>query len=285
MLIANPLYDTAFKELIRDPEVARAIIETLTGNKVHKIKIRETEHNKPQADEDKRPKFFRMDYSVEIENERGELHSVLVEMQKASGAEHILRFREYLAVAGYMPKKEESIVPVMTIYFLGFNLGNVKTPCLKVARNYVDMLSNKVLDTKEKFVELLTHDSYIIQATRIKIDGQPKSKLEKILSIFEQRNFADDKEETLTYDYGINEDYQRKMVDILHYIGTEPSERKKLDEEAYWKRFEDFNEGAVLKLTDELARKNKDIAEKDLALQTQQARIAELEKLLNKEEK
>ncbi|GHV14035.1 hypothetical protein AGMMS49938_09480 [Fibrobacterales bacterium] len=134
MLIANPLYDTAFKELIRDPEVARAIIETLTGNKVHKIiseelpqtlshkirsssettanhlnlhkntvrqcrlvgsddlltsssestkiKIRETEHNKPQADEDKRPKFFRMDYSVEIENERGELHSVLVEMQK-----------------------------------------------------------------------------------------------------------------------------------------------------------------------------------------------------------
>ncbi|GHV14031.1 hypothetical protein AGMMS49938_09470 [Fibrobacterales bacterium] len=103
-----------------------------------------------------------------------------------------------------MPKKEESIVPVMTIYFLGFNLGNVKTPCLKVARNYVDMLNNKILDTKEKFVELLTHDSYIIQATRIKIDGQPKSKLEKILSIFEQRNFADDKEETLTYDYGIN---------------------------------------------------------------------------------
>ncbi|GHV14028.1 hypothetical protein AGMMS49938_09460 [Fibrobacterales bacterium] len=93
------------------------------------------------------------------------------------------------------------------------------------------------------------------------------------------------------------------MVDILHYIGTEPSERKKLDEEAYWKRFEDFNEGAVLKLTDELARKNlaleslkkeqqkKDLAlvalqknqqEKDLALQAQQARIAELEKLLNK---
>ncbi|MDR2577707.1 MAG: hypothetical protein LBC70_02710 [Chitinispirillales bacterium] len=35
------------------------------------------------------------------------------------------------------------------------------------------------------------------------------------------------------------------MLDILSYIGTNPEERKKLDEEAYWERFNYHNSGKL----------------------------------------
>jgi hypothetical protein len=53
------------------------------------------------------------------------------------------------------------------------------------------------------------------------------------------------------------------MVNILHYIGTDPEERKKLDNEAYWLRYEACNSGLVLELQDKLVEKDRDIAEKD----------------------
>ncbi|MCL1947798.1 MAG: hypothetical protein FWF51_11730, partial [Chitinivibrionia bacterium] len=158
-----------------------------------------TEHIKPMAQDDKRPKCFRVDYAALIKNEKGEEQKILIEVQKASGADNIMRFRQYLAVAGYMKKEEESALPIVTIYFLGFNLENVHTSCLKVSRQYVDMLENKVLETKEKFVELLTHDSVIIQVPRIKTFETPKTELEKILSVFEQKDFADENETTMDY--------------------------------------------------------------------------------------
>jgi len=260
MIIANPIYDTAFKELIKDPDVAKAIIGTLLETEVLDVKLIITERNKPMAPDDKFPRTLRLDYCAVIRNDKGEEQQILIEIQKATGAENILRFREYLAVAGYMPKKEEANpLPIVTVYFLGFELKNVPTPCLKVARQYVDMLENKVLETKEKFVELLTHDSFIIQTPRIKTTENPKTKLERILSVFEQKDFADDKETTINYNYPVDGVYHKKMVDILHYIGTDPEERKKMDNEAYWNRYEECGSGLIVKLQDQLEEKDREI--------------------------
>jgi len=276
MIIANPLYDTAFKELIKDPNVAKKLIGTLLETKVFDVELVITEYNKPLEDDDKFPRYFRLDYCATIINQKGEKQKVLIEIQKATGPENILRFREYIAIAGYMPKKEEkSALPIVTIYFLGFKLENVATPCLKVARQYVDMIENKVLQTKEKFVELLTHDSIIIQTPRISTEENPKTELEKILSVFEQKNFADDKETTINYKYPVEDDYLKNMLNILHYIGTDPEERKKMDNEAYWRRYEECGSGLILKLQDDiveqgkkienLTQENKEIAEKSEA--------------------
>jgi hypothetical protein len=219
------------------------------------------------GESDKFPRSIRLDYCATILNEAGERQQILIEIQKSTGAENILRFREYLALAGYKPKLEEKgPLPIITIYFLGFRLENVPTPCLKVARQYVDMLENKVLETKEKFVELLTHDSFVIQAPRIKTNERPKTELEKILSIFEQKDFADDNETTINYKYPIGDDYLKRILDILHYIGTDPEERKKLDNEAYWLRYETYNSGLVLKLQDQLTEKDQELTEKDQKL-------------------
>jgi hypothetical protein len=275
MLIANPLYDTAFKELVRDPDVAKAIIGTLLGTEVLEIDLNVTERNRPMAENDKFPRSIRLDYCATILNEAGEKQQILIEIQKTTGADNILRFREYLAVAGYMPKPEENHpLPIITIYFLGFKLENVPTPCLKVARQYVDMLENKVLETKERFIELLTHDSFIIQTPRIKTGENPKTKLEKILSVFEQKDFASDVNySTINYKYPVDDDYLKKMVNILHYIGTDPGERKKLDNEAYWLRYEACNSGLVLELQDKLAEQTAAIAEKDALIEKLMAQV------------
>jgi predicted transposase/invertase (TIGR01784 family) len=286
LIIANPLYDTAFKGLIKDPDVAKALIGTLLGVKVLDVQSNVTEYNKPMTKDDKFPKYLRLDYCAVIKNKDGKEHKILIEIQKASGADDILRFREYLAVAGYMPdketkEKEKSPLPIVTIYFLGFELKNVMTPCLKVARQYVDMLENKVLETREKFVELLTHDSFIIQAPRIKTDENPKTELEKILSVFEQNHFADNKETTINYPYPINDNYVKKMVDILHYIGTDPEERKKMDNEAYWQRYEDCTSGRLLRMQEELDEKDRKLREVAKELKSDGMPVEKISKMTN----
>ena len=124
MIIANPIFDTAFKGLISNIEAAKVLIGTLLGKEVFEIEPRITEHLRPMEDDDKRPRCLRLDYMAVIEGENGKRQKILIEVQKATGVEVISRFREYLALAGYgkQEKKEENELPVVTIYFLGFKL-------------------------------------------------------------------------------------------------------------------------------------------------------------------
>lgn len=61
-------------------------------------------------------------------------------------------------------------------------------------RNYKDLVQNKIIDIKSDpitigFVEKLTHDSFIVQDERI--TDKHQTKLDKLLSVFEQTNFID----------------------------------------------------------------------------------------------
>ena len=265
MLIANPLYDTAFKCLISDDVVAKAVISALLETEVLEVNVQPTEHIRKRKRGDKFPRTIRLDYCVTIKNKNGEKQKVLIEIQKSSGARAVYRFREYLALAGYSPKSEEEPqLPIITIYFLGFELENIPTSCLHVSRQYIDMHDKKVIKAKEKFVELLTHDSYIIQIPRIKTGKQPVTKLETVLSVFELEDFEKDYTEvTVNYNFPIKEKYQKKMIDILHYVGTDPKKLKILDDERYWKIEDEMTVGKVLKQAKVIEEKNITINEKD----------------------
>jgi hypothetical protein len=283
MLIANPIYDTAFKQVLRDPEVAKSIIGTLMNTEVLELNYAPTEHNKPLGDKDTMPRFFRMDFACTIKTEDGP-QKILIEMQKAVSPDEELRFREYLAVAGYMPQPQETTpLPVTTIYFLGFNLKGVKTPCLKVKRQYYDMINEIVLETKNRFIELLTHDAYIVQTGRIHTDDggapkKPKNKLEEVLSIFEQKNFTANEKEAMDFKGEVESPGMKRMLDILHHIATDPEERKKLDEEAYWARYDRMGAGQILELKDTIAKQAQVLSAKEteLALEKQKAHEAKL---------
>ena len=270
MIIANPLYDTAFKSLISDKEVAKAVIGALLETEVLDIDIQPTEYVKPQTDEDKLPHTIRLDFCVKIKNEAGEAQKVLIEIQKASGSGVIYRFREYLAMAGYRPKPaKEAELPIITIYFLGFELKNIPTSCLHVSRQYIDMHDKKIIKAKEQFVELLTHDSYIIQVPRIKTSEKPTTKLETVLSVFEQEDIKKISSDiTMNYKFPIKDDYQKKMIDILHYIGADPKTRDVLEGERYWLVDDEFKEGEILRKDRLLQEKEKTIAKKDNTINT-----------------
>jgi hypothetical protein len=70
-----------------------------------------------------------------------------------------MRFRNYL---GEQYKREDiinnekHILPITTIYILGFNLPEIETACIKVERNYKDLIARKIINRKCDFVERLT---------------------------------------------------------------------------------------------------------------------------------
>jgi hypothetical protein len=108
MIIANPLFDTVFKDLVKNETVGKAIIETLLETEVLDIQLGPTEYNKPMLENDDRPRYLRVDYTALVKTKGGGSQRILIEMQKVHGADDIKRFREYLASAGYAPKDESA---------------------------------------------------------------------------------------------------------------------------------------------------------------------------------
>lgn len=136
-----------------------------------------------------------------------------------------MRFRNYL---GEQYKKTDKVnedeipLPITTIYILGFNLQEINTPCLKVERNYKDLSENKIINQKCTFIESLTHDSYIVQVERI--TNKYYSVLDKLLSIFEQSNFVDDKKIVKEFSHEINIEELKIAINNLNHSSNNPEE-------------------------------------------------------------
>ena len=230
MVIANPLFDVVFKRMMENEKVAKFFIGTLLGQTIVKIEVKPQEFT--YVDELAGLAVFRLDFIATIENELNEQKKVLIEIQKAKNQIDLMRFRNYLAE---QYKKEDFvnnqklILPITTIYILGFKLPEIETPCIKVERNYKDLVNNKIIERKSDFVEKLTHDSYIVQVDRI--TNSYSTKLEKLLSLFEQQNFIDDRKTIKEFTHELDNDDIKLTTDILHFSGTNPEERKKIETE------------------------------------------------------
>ena len=85
----------------------------------------------------------------------------------------------------------------------------IETACIRVERNYKDLINKTVIEKKSDFVEKLTHDSYIVQVD--KITNRYQTSLDKLLSVFEQSNFTDDKK--ITKEFSHPTDKRSKNID------------------------------------------------------------------------
>ena len=286
MVIANPIYDVVFKRLMEDNRIAKFFIGTLLEQVIESVEVQPQEFT--YKDELLGIAVFRLDYIATIKTETGELKKILIEIQKAKNLIDLMRFRNYL---GEQYKKEDivnnkkMILPITTIYILGFQLTEIETACIKVERNYRDLVSKKIIDTKSDFVEKLTHDSYIVQVTRITNSYQ--TRLDKLLSVFEQTNFLDDSKITKEFKHDADLAEVKIITDLLHYSGTDPTEKKKLEtEQEAWRTFDALS-GNIREKADRLlnALKEKEIAllesekaltEKDKALENSENALAEM---------
>lgn len=274
MVIANPIYDVVFKRMMENERVAKFFIGTLLEQSIEMVEVKPQEFT--YTDELAGLSVFRLDFIATIKTDTGELKKVLIEIQKAKNQIDLMRFRNYLAE---QYKKEDNvdnekvILPITTIYILGFTLPEIATSCLKVERNYKDQINKTTLETKSDFVEKLTHDSYIVQVERI--TDRYQTRLDKLLSIFEQKNFVDDKKIIKEFTHVVDIEEIKIATDILHHSGTNSEEKKKIEtEQEAWRTvnamFEDKEKKYLQKLK-----------EKDQALTAKDQLIAELMKKLN----
>ncbi len=280
MVIANPIYDVVFKRMMENERVAKFFIGTLLGQVIENVEVKPQEFT--YTDELAGLAVFRLDFIATIQTETGEHKKVLVEIQKAKNQIDLMRFRNYLAE---QYKKEEfvnnqkTILPITTIYILGFKLPEIETPCIKVERNYKDLVKNKIIDKKSDFVEKLTHDSFIVQVDRI--TNSYSTKLEKLLSIFEQQHFIDDKKITKEFTHELDSEDIKVTTDILHFAGTNPEERKKIEtEQEAWRTVNAMFEDKEKELMAVINEKDKALDEKDKAIDENKKALDEKDRLI-----
>jgi len=262
MNIANPIYDEVFKQLMSNMHIARFFIGTILEETIVEVAVKQQELAYDKEGNRKGPSvsvsIFRLDFVATIKTAAGEYKKVLIEIQKTRKFIDLLRFRNYL---GEHYKREDEVyttdgkiteaLPIVTIYLLGFELRKIVSPAIKVNREYLDLVTHTVIHAKEDFIEKLTHDCYVVQIPRI--EGKLQSKLEKLLTLFEQKYFIDNTGDIKEYNYPIDDEDIRMMADALHFACTDPESRRRIEAER--ESFRVFN----LALAETTGEKDKEI--------------------------
>jgi hypothetical protein len=199
MIIANPIYDAVFKFLLEDLSIAKTIVSTIIGEDIIELEVR------PQEQTSFSEKYFltvfRLDFKAIIRTTDGKEKKVLIELQKSKNAFDLQRFRHYLGtnysvaddIDGYRVP-----LPIIPIYFLGFPL-SFDSPVVKIGRQYTDLTSGRVFNQKDEFIEKISHDCFVVQISRL--TGEMRTRLERVLSIFNQQWLFDrDKKWLLKYE-------------------------------------------------------------------------------------
>jgi hypothetical protein len=282
MIIANPIYDVVFKYLLEDVEIARELLSTILGEDIQSLELKPQETATENVSGN--ISILRFDFKAVIKKKTGEFTKLLIELQKAKQAFDVMRFRRYL---GDNYRKEDDVfndtgdsekrpLPIVTIYFLGFPLDNIASGIVKINREYLDVVTQEVLEIKEDFVELLTHDSYLIQVR--KLAKKARTKLERVLQIFSP-DFQTKDRHQLDFQGDTDDPLVKKMVDRLTRAISSDEIREKMDVEDEIDR---IFEREMNKLNNIIAKKDEVIAEKEQQLLAEK-QIAEEEKQKNLE--
>lgn len=218
MLIANPIYDLAFKYLMENLDIAKGIISTIIDEEILHIdfQAKESTFQSPS-----RLTFYHLDFIARVRDKQGKSKDVLIELRKTNVAFDIVRYmcyldsqyREEADVIQPDGSSEKEALPIVTIYFLGFSLSETLPAVIKVDRQYIDVLSGKSVEERHDFIECLTHDSYVVQIPRLEL--KMKSRLEYVLSIFKQEKLVSGYNRLKDYAYEIKDELMQKIVKQL----------------------------------------------------------------------
>ena len=245
MKIANPIYDVVFKYLMNDNKIAKLMLSAILDKNIISLEFSSTEEDDEKL---RGVALYRLDFAALIEDKNGIKEKVLIEIQKAQNIDDIMRFRRYLGNykdennSYKVTNKERPVkkaIPLITIYFLGYKFENITSPLIKVNREYIDISTNKKIDTKEEFIESLTHNSYIIQIPYLK--GKRRTELEQLLSVFDQNLKNTENEQEIIID---EDNYPEKFKIVTKRLlkaFSEPRVRRLMDRESEInEKFDDY---------------------------------------------
>ncbi|MBK9458643.1 MAG: hypothetical protein KA783_00905 [Chitinophagales bacterium] len=301
MIIANPIYDSVFKFLLEDIEVAKRFISNIIGEEIIELTF------KPQEQTTLSPKYlltvFRLDFKALIKTPSGGHKKVLIELQKSNNGFDIMRFKHYIGT-NYSKADEvngiKTPLPMLPIYILGFKL-SIERAVLKIGRQYQDVSTGEIYNAKDDFIEQLSHDCFVIQVPCLPEVTQ--TKLEKILSVFNQKwVFDKDTKWLMRYDNANDDDDEDQQLivrrlaiaaeseEVQQSVVAEENFETTLDEAFREKERIIEQKELVIEQKEQLLQQK----EQDLVIERQKAdaerqknedllrRIAELEKLMKK---
>ncbi len=221
MIITNPIYDVVFKFLMEDLDIAKGLIGSIIGEEIIEMHFAAQEVTTRRRDHSLA--LFRLGFVATIRTQTGRTRKALIELQKSRITDDAQRFRNYLGKQ--YQKTEDTIqpdgavhsesLPIIAIYILGFDLEKHLPAMVKVNREYLDMITQEPVKGASRFIEALSHDTYVIQALKLHHDVQ--SDLERILSIFGQDHFADEKKHRIDFpEQHKKSELLQKMLRRLH---------------------------------------------------------------------
>ncbi len=234
MQIANPIYDVVFKYLMEDGKIAKLMLSAIIGENIEELMFLPQEFisdldKQKNGKAKKQPQksnriltVYRLDFSAKIKTDEG-YKQVILEIQKAKFSTDIMRFRKYLGSHFINKENTQRIkikkrfrkigIPIISIYFLGHTLDFTTASVIKINRQYKDLITDEVIETKESFIESLTLDSYVIQIPYL--TQKRRNDLEILLSVFDQSKKIENEHHILN----VNEtDYPEKYRSIIRKL-------------------------------------------------------------------
>jgi hypothetical protein len=190
--IANPIYDSVFKHLMENQEIASGLLSRLMGVEVVSLEPRAQEITQfsaqTLASEKRTVRIFRVDFHAVVRLVDGSEQRVLIEIQKAHSSDVLERFRHYLGSHYAQPADVAEPMPIIAIYLLGFVVNPALPKVVKVRRKLLNGVTDGELPegTKERFLEMLTHDAVVVQIPLL--DDNDETGIERALALFDQRH-------------------------------------------------------------------------------------------------
>ena len=297
LTVANPLYDTAFKYLMEDLEVAKTFIGALLRKEVKEVVMRRNEYSNIQK---QGISIFRIDFGATVLDKQGNEQHVLIELQKAWVETEILRFRQYLAAQYGNPDniydtKDKADpyyghgIPIVSVYILGHCIGSIEEPIVYVSRNYLNYENEPITEgCPNPFIESLTHDSVVVQIPLLK--GRMRNQLEQVLDVFDQsrRNRNDRRMVDLDETRYADMPGMKRIVNRLYSAAESPEVRMQMNVEdeiqtSLNNRDETIKEQEqrIKEQEERLIEKDEQLSQKDEQLSQKDEQLSQKDKQIN----
>ena len=297
-VIANPIYDSVFKYLMEDIPAARVLLSALLQRKIGEIELKRNEYTRTKTKDE--ISVLRVDFAAEIINDDGSHELVTIEIQKTYLSTEIMRFRRYLAahysdetnaiVLSDRPNRNRAL-HIITIYLLGHEVEELDNAVTYVYPRMYDQNMHKI-DKKVnevEFVDGLVHDMIVVQIPRI-TSAKVVSHLDRILSVFDQRNIVPSCRRELIVDDSTYTDYAdiNRIVHRLHKAASDEDVRKEMEiMDEYQTLYDNYvkertdQQNKIKEQQEQLAEQQNQLAEQQNQLAEQQDQLAAKDNQLN----
>jgi len=274
MQIANPIYDSVFKYIMNDSQVAKILLSSIIGEKIVELDFQPKDSFYNKKNKKKQEKavelgFYYLDFNAKIETETGEYKTVIIELQKEKRPTDIVRFRQYL---GAMYQSAENTYEkdriksrqIYCIYFLNYDVSLSNYPVIKVGRKVINQITGEEIFEKIEFIESLNQLSWIVQVKHIKELKQSKLKdnniieLANVLNLFDQDNKAGS-DHVLEIDEDLYSDKYRLLIRKLQEASVSPEVKQEMQKEDNYLTDMAINLKTIAKQAEELIKKDEEL--------------------------